>query len=851
MLRDALVVGINAYQRLPSLQAPAHDAEAIAHHLQTHGEFRVQRLPEIIQSGHPQVGVKTRVNLRQLETALVNLFKPKGSNVPHTALFYFSGHGIQKDAGVQEGYLALSDADPDQGFYGLSLFWLRRLLQDSPVRQRIVLLDCCHSGELLNFLEADPGARSGTDRLFMAASREYEAAYESLDSSYSVFTGALLSGLDPQASETGIVTNHSLTAAVNARLRGELQQPLFESSGSEIVLTRSGRSHLPTTARPSSAVCPYRGLSFFDEADAEYFFGRETLTDQLIEKLRSRRFVAVVGASGSGKSSLVRAGLISKLRQGRSFSGSDRWRVKLLTPGEHPVKSLAAAFVDLAAADLDRAEQLQRAEAFLQTGGVGLAQLARASLLSETPTTGLLPSQRPHLLLVIDQFEESFTFAQTEQERQQFFDCLTGAIEAAEGCLSVLVALRADFLGKCSLHEPLAQQIEANLMLVTPLSYEQIKSTIVCPAQKVGLVCEPNLVYTMLLDVIGAPGELPLLQYTLMELWQERQIDPDTGETRLTLDTYTALGGVRGTLQKRASEIFYGLMPDEQEVAKRVFLALTQLGEGTEDTRRRVLKSELISPSLPADLVDRTIEKLVAAKLIVTSRVEDCFASGGTEARSTPTSNCHEAIDVVHEALIRNWSLLRNWLDESRDRLRRQRRIEQAAQEWDWAGQIVAAEYLLYGGRLVEAEDFWSSYPNELSALAQQYISVSRAEAQRVRRAARRLQVALPTVLTVIVMVVVQQARRIDPQPLASGVLRQLIAAVPSAPPHTTALLPPSPTDDRAAQPCQPLRLQVKLEGERESLQEIWIHPNQRYVIKANPSGALQLQSLQPPECPP
>ncbi|NJO51265.1 MAG: hypothetical protein HC840_19510 [Leptolyngbyaceae cyanobacterium RM2_2_4] len=383
MSRDALVVGVNTYQYLSGLQAPAHDAEAIAQKLHSQGEFRVHRLPEIINSGQPQIGLKTPVTLRDLETALISLFKPKGANVPHTALFYFSGHGIQREVGIQEGYLAPSDSNPDVGFYGLSLFWLRRLLQESPVRQRIILLDCCHSGEFLNFLEADPGARPGTDRLFMAASREYEAAYESLDGTYSVFTQALLTGLDPQHSETGIVTNHSLTSSVNNALKGELQQPLFENSGSEIILTRGASSTTAKKLPQPTDICPYRGLEFFDEAHAEYFFGREDLTDQLLDELRKGRFVAVVGASGSGKSSLVRAGLIWELRQGQKFSGSDRWRIKLLTPTHRPLKSLASAFVDLNVSDLERAEQLRRAEVFLQDGGAGLAQLVQASLLTE------------------------------------------------------------------------------------------------------------------------------------------------------------------------------------------------------------------------------------------------------------------------------------------------------------------------------------------------------------------------------------------------------------------------------------------------------------------------------------
>ncbi|NET37730.1 MAG: hypothetical protein F6K19_37925, partial [Cyanothece sp. SIO1E1] len=567
MSRDALVVGINAYQFLPGLKAPARDAEAIAQQLNTYGEFRTHRLPEVIQAGQPRVGVKTAVNLRALETALVQLFKPKGKNIPQTALFYFSGHGLQKEAGVSEGYLATSDTNPDLGFYGLSMFWLRRLLQESPVRQRIILLDCCHSGELLNFLEADPGAHPGTDRLFMAASREYESAYESLESPYSVFTQALLSGLHPDQAESGMVTNHALVDSVSRRLKGEIQQPLFESSGSKIILTRANGSLQPKQPTETEAICPYQGLTFFDLEHADYFFGREELTHQLIEKLRNHPFCAVVGASGSGKSSLVRAGLRRALQRGKKLSGSDRWQIKLLQPTAHPLKSLAAAFVDPRADDLQKAEQLRQAETFLQDGGsVGLAQLVRASLLSGSFTQEPQGHTNPHVLLIIDQFEEVFTQcqgAEAEHERNQFFDCLTGALQKVGDMLSILIVLRADFVSKCALHEDLAQCIKRNSIVVTPLTYEQIKAAIIKPAQQVGLICEPNLVYTISLDVVGAPGELSLLQYTLQQLWQHRKEDPDGGAARLTLEAYAELGGIRETLQKRATKVFQGFNAKE------------------------------------------------------------------------------------------------------------------------------------------------------------------------------------------------------------------------------------------------------------------------------------------------
>lgn len=807
MSRDALVVGISSYQHLPSLGAPAQDAEAIAQQLESYGDFRVTRLPEMVKAGQLQVGVKTPVPLAQLEAALVQLFKPKGNNIPHTALFYFSGHGLQKEAGIREGFLATSEVNPQAHFYGLSLFWLRRLLQESPVRQRIILLDCCHSGEILNFLEADPGAKSGTDRLFMAASREYESAYEAIAGNYSVFTQALTNGLDPRRLANGIVSNYALTDWVSSALKGEVQQPLFENSGSEIILTRGQGTQ--TVLQPSLAqeICPYRGLEFFDEHHADYFFGREELTDQLIDKLKTGNFLAVVGASGSGKSSLVRAGLVHKLRRGQRLSGSSDWQIKLITPTEQPLKSLANAFINPAASAVDRAEQLRRAEIFLQDGGTGLSHLVRASLMVNSGSSS-------RLVLIIDQFEEVFTLCQgphAERDRHRFFNCLTTALREVGDRLSIVIVLRADFFSKCSLYNGLAEQIEQFLVMVTPLTYEQIKASITKPAEKVGLICEPNLVYNILLDVAGAPGELPLLQYTLLELWFHRQVEQDGAASRLTLNAYTELGGVRGTLQKRADEVFYSLTPAEQQVAKRIFIALTQLGEGTEDTRRRILKSELVGSRLSIEVVDRVLEKLVAAKLVVTNQVpttsrhQECldqrFANVSTALRlaqmvkskspqiaqdferslpnhqatlsqgsnhsitrisylpdlevfhASPSAGGQETVDIAHEALIRNWTLLRSWLDENREMLRRQRGIERAAREWDGANQPRAAEYLLRGNRLLDAADFLETYPDDLSVLAQHYVAVSQEEHHQARRELRLLQVAVPCTLLVALAV--------------------------------------------------------------------------------------------------
>ncbi|MCG8364247.1 MAG: caspase family protein, partial [Pseudanabaenales cyanobacterium] len=735
-------------------------------------------------------------------------FKPKGKNIPQTAVFYFSGHGFQRHAGIREGYLATSDTDPSKGSFGLSLFWLRRLLQESPIRQRIVWLDCCHSGELLNFLEADPGAREGTDRLFMAASREYEPAYESLDSPHSVFTQALVSGLNPYKVEGGIVNNHAIMDWVSQQLKGEIQQPLFESSGSEIILTRAAGSGNFIPTQPTStldklrqlsfAFCPYQGLSAFDERHADYFFGREDLTKQLLEKIRTRQFCAVVGASSSGKTSLLRAGMIHQLRQGKEIVGSDRWQIKYITPTEHPLKSLATSFIDSKAEGLQRAEQLRRAEVFLQDGGSGLAQLVRASLGQTQPNPSAANREKPRLVLAIDQFEALFTHRrnpQAEAEQRQFIQCIMGALQEPDINLSLVIALRADCIDQLSPYPELAEWVRQHTVLVTPMSYEQVKATITKPAQMIGMELDPNLIYSILLDVAGTPGELPLIQHTLLELWRRREIDPVKGTSHLTLETYIELGGIRNVLNQRATDLIESLSLAEQTVAQRIFVTLCELGEGVEDSRRQARKSELINADFPVAIVEQTLEKLVAAKLVVINQGEDRLnqpdanlnqpdatavalpsiawptqnrtatslstwflenlTSSGNVRRDSPIY-----IDIVHESLIRSWPLLRQWLTHQRHALRQQRSLEQAAQEWQHQAQPNHSEYLLGVSRLAEAERFLQQHHSQLSTLAQRYITVSRKYHRQNRLKHNAIKVLAPCALLVGIALSVTSATK-------------------------------------------------------------------------------------------
>ncbi len=261
MSRDALVVGINQYNSLKPLNTPADDAEAIAQLLEKYGDFRVRRLPEMVQDGKVQVAPRQSVMLDRLENEIIQLFNPDGKSIQDTALLFFAGHGLRKNkGGIQEGYLATSDTNHQRvgGHWGLSLQWLRRLLQEvSPIKQQIVWLDCCYSGELLNFDEANPGERGqGRDRCFIAAAREYEAAYEEITGNHGVLTGALLQGLAPK--QHGVVNTLKLTDFVTQALKGVTQKPVYFNKG-EIILTPNAKDVeiiTPNETTPTSLVSP-------------------------------------------------------------------------------------------------------------------------------------------------------------------------------------------------------------------------------------------------------------------------------------------------------------------------------------------------------------------------------------------------------------------------------------------------------------------------------------------------------------------------------------------------------------------------------------------------------------------
>ncbi|HWT00508.1 MAG TPA: TIR domain-containing protein [Pyrinomonadaceae bacterium] len=472
-----------------------------------------------------------------------------------------------------------------------------------------------------------------------------------------------------------------------------------------------------TVIEPRDDVSPYRGLQAFDEEHAEFFFGRDADIQRLVEKLKTTRLLAVVGPSGSGKSSLVRAGLLPALKRG-ALPGSDAWAIRVFTPGERPLTQLAANLQRLypqaaAGKTLDELSNDERA-----------LHLQAATALADRPSA-------ERVVWVVDQFEEVFTLCRDEAERRQFIANLLYAALAPGGCNVVVLTMRADFYQKCAAHPELSAQIAGQQFLVSPMSVEGLRQAIQEPAWRTGLEFEPGLVETILDDVESQPGALPLLEHALLELWERRRA------RLLTLEAYRECGGVEGAIAKRADAIYESFDAEQQSIARRVMLRLTQPGEGTEDTRRRASMSELITRPDETDKVESVVQTLADARLLTTGSSTDSGA---------------QLVDVSHEALIRGWPRLRRWVDEDRAGLRVLRRVTEAAQEWEKATRD---ESLLFrGARLAQAAELRERDEAALNDLERDFMNASVELQTRERKAAqrrtRRIVLGLTTALVLI-----------------------------------------------------------------------------------------------------
>ncbi len=437
--------------------------------------------------------------------------------------------------------------------------------------------------------------------------------------------------------------------------------------------------------RDVSLVEPYRGLQVFDEAHAACFFGRDAEAQRIVERFKEGRFLAVLGASGSGKSSVVRAGLIPALRGG-ALRGSEHWPIRVVRPRGTPLTELAA--------------ELARSSGQGTVAGHVAALRGDARTLYQE-SLAALHDESQQMVWIVDQFEEVYTLCQDAEERTRFIDNLLFPASVRDGRVRVLLTMRADFYFKCASHPELAARISAAQFLLGPISESGLREVVERPAALAGYSFEPGLVETILDDVRQQPGALPLLEYALFQLWQQR----DTGGRALTLAAYQAIGGVAGALAQRAEEVHESLNEAQRRIARRVLLRLTQPGQGTEDTRRSAPMEEFFGTEAEAPEVEATVLHLVTARLLTVT-------SGAAHGR---------LVDVAHEALIRGWPRLRKWIEEDREGQRLHRRITADSSEWAESGQ--EASLLYRGARLAQSQAWLETRFDVANAIERDFVA--------------------------------------------------------------------------------------------------------------------------------
>lgn len=497
------------------------------------------------------------------------------------------------------------------------------------------------------------------------------------------------------------------------------------------------RTRFTGTEEPTPGAPPFKGLPYFEEADTDLFFGRKVLTEKLVRWLYEPHFLSViVGASGSGKSSLVRAGLIPALRRSED-AGQDtaqNLRLHVMTPTAHPLEALAteltrdnesltatAALLDDFARDPRSLHLWLRKSANTPLPASAQPDAAKLTGDAQPPHT-----DRRRVVLVIDQFEELFTLCRDDFEREAFIDNLLYALNESanhpipptlphpgsrflHSSFTLVLTLRADFYAHLARYPELREMVAKHQEYIGPMTLEELRRAIEEPAKQRTAAdggsweFEPGVVDLILRDVGDEPGALPLLSHALLETWKRR-----AGHT-LTLKGYADAGGVHGAIAQTAEDVYGNLAPEQRAIARNIFLRLTELGEGTEDTRRRVSFDELLSHVEDAGQVRAVTILLADARLITVGQ---------------------DTVEVAHEALIREWRRLREWLNQDREGLRLHRSLTEGAHEWELLGRDPGALYR--GARRVQAQEWWDAMDGEsrnaVNAQERAFLAASKAQ---------------------------------------------------------------------------------------------------------------------------